>query len=71
MIDIKTLANYSNYINLKLICSKADVNYSNVKQKVIRAKRGRRTKLNEKEIKTLTKQIRKIGSAFKELKNIK
>jgi len=69
MIDIKTLASYSNYINLKLICHRAEVNYSNVKQKVIRAKLGRRTKLNKKETKNLTKQFKKLGLAFTELKH--
>ena len=69
MIDIKTLDNYSKYINLKQICDLADVSYSNVKHKVQRMKKGLPTKLNEKESINLARELKKLGIAFKRLKS--
>ena len=68
MIDIKTLDNYSRYINLKQICDLADVSYSNVKHKVQRLKKGLPTQLNERESINLAREFNRLGIAFKKLK---
>jgi len=71
MIDIKTLNEYSKYLNLKQICDLAGVSYSNVKHKVQRHKAGRVTKLNDQEIKNLSKILTSIGESFQRLQAIK
>jgi len=71
MIDVKTLNEYSRFVNMKQICDLAEVSYTNVKHKVQRFKAGRRTKLNDREAINLTREFKALGKSFHRLDHIK
>ena len=61
MIDIKTLNDYTKYINLKQVCALADVNYNTVSDKVRKYRYKNRDYFTKEELSKLTKGLKKIG----------
>ena len=61
MIDIKTLDNYTKFINLKQICLLSGLSYETVKTKVRRFRHKQNTSLTEEQSVKLSKALRKLG----------
>lgn len=61
MIDIKTLDNYSKYINLKQVCLLSDLSYETIKTKVRRYRHQQNTSLTSEQSLKLTKALKKLG----------
>ena len=70
MIDIKTLNEYSRFINLKQICDLAGVSYNNVQNKIQRFRLCGKVKLNETETINLSARLVSLGNSFQGLRRV-